>query len=73
MVFLGPAGQAVQQRWTAAVLTVSFEDLPPVSLNPHGSGTAVGPSLWSATAGRHVAVDSNAMRTQPTILDRDRT
>ncbi len=42
MVFLGPAGQAVQQRWTAAVPTVVFEDLPPVSLIPHGSGTVVG-------------------------------
>ncbi len=42
MVFLSPARQAIQQRWTTAAATVVFEDLPPVSLIPHGSGTVVG-------------------------------
>ncbi|MFG3207324.1 hypothetical protein [Streptomyces sp. NPDC048192] len=30
-VFLDPVGQAVQQRWADAAMTVAFEELPPVS------------------------------------------
>ncbi|MCX4993758.1 TnsA-like heteromeric transposase endonuclease subunit [Streptomyces sp. NBC_00568] len=65
-------GQSVQQRWADAVLTVAFEDLPPVSAFPSVPGRRWGPGLWwSATTGRHVAAGSNAMRTQLMLLDRD--
>ena len=71
-VFLDPAGHSVQQRWADAVLTVAFEDLPPVSAFPTIPGRRWGPGLWwSATTGRHVAAGSNAMRTQLMVLDRD--
>lgn len=69
---LDPVGQAVQQRWADAALTVAFEDLPPVSAFPVVPGRRWGPGLWwSATTGRHVASGSNAMRTQLMVLDRD--
>ncbi|MFI7394871.1 TnsA-like heteromeric transposase endonuclease subunit [Streptomyces tendae] len=71
-VFLDPVGQAVQQRWADAAMTVAFEDLPPVSAFPMVPGRRWGPGLWwSATTGRHVAAGSNAMRTQLMVLDRD--
>ncbi|GGU24948.1 TnsA-like heteromeric transposase endonuclease subunit [Streptomyces daghestanicus] len=71
-VFLDPVGQAVQQRWADAAMTVAFEDLPPVSAFPAVPGRRWGPGLWwSATTGRHVAAGSNAMRTQLMVLDRD--
>ncbi|MFF9858825.1 TnsA-like heteromeric transposase endonuclease subunit [Streptomyces tendae] len=71
-VFLDPVGQAVQQRWADAAMTVAFEDLPPVSAFPVVPGRRWGPGLWwSATTGRHVAAGSNAMRTQLMVLDRD--
>ncbi|MFF0143072.1 TnsA-like heteromeric transposase endonuclease subunit [Streptomyces sp. NPDC005227] len=70
--FLDPLGHSVQQRWTDAVLTVAFEDLPTVSAFPTVPGRRWGPGLWwSATTGGHVAAGSNAMRTQLMILDRD--
>ncbi|MFF9091341.1 TnsA-like heteromeric transposase endonuclease subunit [Streptomyces sp. NPDC014991] len=72
-VFLDPVGQAVQQRWADAAMTVAFEDLPPVSAFPVVPGRRWGPGLWwSATTGRHVAAGSNAMRLQLMVLDRDR-
>ncbi len=72
-VFLDPVGQAVQQRWADAAMTVAFEDLPPVSAFPVMPGRRWGPGLWwSATTGRHVAAGSNAMRVQLMVLDRDR-
>ncbi|MFF1408073.1 TnsA-like heteromeric transposase endonuclease subunit [Streptomyces sp. NPDC058294] len=72
-VFLDPVGQAVQQRWADAAMTVAFEDLPPVSAFPAVPGRRWGPGLWwSATTGRHVAAGSNAMRLQLMVLDRDR-
>jgi hypothetical protein len=72
-VFLDPLGQAVQQRWADAAMTVAFEDLPPVSAFPVVPGRRWGPGLWwSATTGRHVAAGSNAMRVQLMVLDRDR-
>jgi hypothetical protein len=71
-VFLDPVGQAVQQRWADAAMTVAFEDLPPVSAFPVVPGRRWGPGLWwSATTGRHVAAGSNAMRVQLMVLDRD--
>ncbi|WP_329449447.1 TnsA-like heteromeric transposase endonuclease subunit [Streptomyces sp. NBC_01724] len=71
-VFLDPVGQAVQQRWADAAMTVAFEELPPVSSFPVIPGRRWGPGLWwSATTGRHVAAGSNAMRTQLMVLDRD--
>ncbi len=71
-MFLDPVGQAVQQRWADAAMTVAFEDLPPVSALPVVPGRRWGPGLWwSATTGRHVAAGSNAMRTQLMVLDRD--
>ncbi|MGI5192084.1 TnsA-like heteromeric transposase endonuclease subunit [Streptomyces sp. CA-288835] len=71
-VFLDPVGQVVQQRWADAALTVAFEDLAPVSAFPVIPGRRWGPGLWwSATTGRHVAADSNAMRIQLMLLDRD--
>ncbi|PSM39086.1 hypothetical protein C6Y14_34355 [Streptomyces dioscori] len=72
-VFLDPVGQAVQQRWADAAMTVAFEDLPPVSAFPIIPGRRWGPGLWwSATTGRHVAAGSKAMRVQLMVLDRDR-
>ncbi|MFF5675549.1 TnsA-like heteromeric transposase endonuclease subunit [Streptomyces hygroscopicus] len=72
-VFLDPVGQAVQQRWADAALTVAFEELPPVSAFTVVPGRRWGPGLWwSATTGRHVAAGSNAMRVQLMVLDRDR-
>ncbi|MFI5662941.1 TnsA-like heteromeric transposase endonuclease subunit [Streptomyces sp. NPDC051684] len=71
-VFLDPVGQAVQQRWADAAMTVAFEELPPVSAFPAVPGRRWGPGLWwSATTGRHVVAASNAMRTQLMVLDRD--
>ncbi|WP_454386645.1 TnsA-like heteromeric transposase endonuclease subunit [Streptomyces sp. JNUCC 63] len=71
-VFLDPVGQMVQQRWVDAALAVAFEDLPPVPALPVVPGRRWGPGLWwSATTGRHVAMESNATRTQLMILDRD--
>ncbi|MFF2655419.1 TnsA-like heteromeric transposase endonuclease subunit [Streptomyces sp. NPDC058045] len=71
-VFLDPVGQAVQQRWAVAAMTVAFEELPPVSAFPAVPGRRWGPGLWwSATTGRHVVAGSNAMRTQLMVLDRD--
>ncbi|WP_445398779.1 TnsA-like heteromeric transposase endonuclease subunit [Streptomyces sp. LE64] len=71
-VFLDPVGQAVQQRWTDAAVTVAFEELPPVSAFPVIPGRRWGPGQWwSATTGRHVAAGSNAMRAQLMVLDRD--
>ncbi|MGW0095081.1 TnsA-like heteromeric transposase endonuclease subunit [Streptomyces sp. NPDC003328] len=71
-VFLDPVGQAVQQRWADAAITVAFEELPPVSAFPVVPGRRWGPGLWwSATTGRHVAAGSNAMRGQLMVLDRD--
>ncbi|MFC4326502.1 TnsA-like heteromeric transposase endonuclease subunit [Streptomyces andamanensis] len=71
-VFLDPGGQAVQQRWADAAMTVAFEDLVPVSAFPVVPGRRWGPGLWwSATTGRHVAAGSNAMRVQLMVLDRD--
>ncbi len=71
-MFLDPVGQAVQQRWADAAMTVAFEDLPPVSAFPVVPGRRWGPGpWWSATTGRHVAAGSNAMRTQLMVLDRD--
>ncbi|WP_245001450.1 TnsA-like heteromeric transposase endonuclease subunit [Streptomyces alfalfae] len=71
-VFLDPVGQAVQQRWADAAMTVAFEELPPVSAFPVVPGRRWGPGLWwSATTGRHVAAGSNAMRVQLMVLDRD--
>ncbi len=71
-VFLDPVGQAVQQRWADAAMTVAFEELPPVSAFPAVPGRRWGPGLWwSATTGRHVVAGSNAMRTQLMVLDRD--
>ncbi|MGW5450246.1 TnsA-like heteromeric transposase endonuclease subunit [Streptomyces asiaticus] len=71
-VFLDPVGQAVQQRWADAAMTVAFEELPPVSAFPVIPGRRWGPGLWwSATTGRHVAAGSNAMRGQLMVLDRD--
>ncbi|MEU7161951.1 TnsA-like heteromeric transposase endonuclease subunit [Streptomyces chrestomyceticus] len=65
-------GQAVQQRWADAAMTVAFEDLPPVSAFPVVPGRRWGPGLWwSATTGRHVSAGSNAMRVQLMVLDRD--
>ncbi|MFF8136998.1 MULTISPECIES: TnsA-like heteromeric transposase endonuclease subunit [Streptomyces] len=65
-------GQAVQQRWADAAMTVAFEELPPVSAFPVIPGRRWGPGLWwSATTGRHVAAGSNAMRVQLMVLDRD--
>ncbi|MFE8950463.1 TnsA-like heteromeric transposase endonuclease subunit [Streptomyces sp. NPDC007856] len=70
--FLDPAGQKVQQRWADAALTVSFEEMSPVSAFPVVPGRRWAPGLWwSATTGRHVCAGSNAMRTQLMVLDRD--
>ncbi|WP_425338614.1 TnsA-like heteromeric transposase endonuclease subunit [Kitasatospora phosalacinea] len=71
-MFLDPFGQAVQQRWADAALTVAFEDLDPVSAFPVPPGRRWGPGLWwSVTTGAHVVAGSNAMRAQLTVLDRD--
>ncbi|GGU93306.1 hypothetical protein GCM10010260_30250 [Streptomyces filipinensis] len=71
-VFLDPVGQAVQQRWADAAMTVAFEEQPPVSAFPVVPGRRWGPGLWwSATTRRHVAAGSNAMRVQLMVLDRD--
>ncbi|MFD7262199.1 TnsA-like heteromeric transposase endonuclease subunit [Streptomyces sp. NPDC059874] len=70
--FAGFGGQAVQQRWVDAAVTVAFEELGPVSAFPVVPGRRWGPGLWwSATTGRHVASGSNAMRAQLMLLDRD--
>ncbi|MGW2587442.1 TnsA-like heteromeric transposase endonuclease subunit [Streptomyces virginiae] len=72
VVFAGLGGQAVQQRWVDAAVTVAFEELEPVSAFPVVPGRRWGPGLWwSATTGRHVACGSNAMRVQLMVLDRD--
>lgn len=72
VAFAGFGGQAVQQRWVDAAVTVAFEELEPVSAFPVVPGRRWGPGLWwSATTGRHVASGSNAMRAQLMVLDRD--